>query len=472
MIKKTLLIGLVLLLFGSLLSVLPMVFHYMRAVSEPKAQSIDELLDLIKSEYHSEIDMPQLKERTIQFVLSSLDKHSRYLSPQENQDSRASIVGHFGGIGVNYIHHQDTIIVTQVAKGLYAEAAGIQSGDRIVQVDTTRASSYQLAPLIKGQINTPVHLRVKRMQVDSLLSFDILRGKVKLPSVEYYRDAKNKVLYISLRFFSGKSVSEIIEALHEMRDQDRLIIDLRDNGGGLLKSAIQISDLFLERGKTIVSVANANQGEYREYKAKYPAKFYPNSMHILVNRSTASASEIFASAMQDNGLAKVYGSQTFGKGLVQTEFQLDDGSLMRLTTATYKTPKGRFIQKPYRSEFLKTETKFDSIYGVKPDVDIATDRSLSVLNQVVQSRTEKVQTTILRIADKNAWEMNYDQFKSTKIKRSLQSILPKSAQIQAVYNYYRSMLAIYCLSHEDYIRFKYETDPQLHILKQHLTDKV
>jgi len=457
--KNRFLYALILLLIGSLLASLPMFVFYIQQhrTMSPDEQSIDQLLDIIGQEYHTAVDISRLKNETIDFVLSSLDKHSRFLSPKQNQDSRASILGHFGGIGVNYIHSQDTIIITRVEPHLYAAKAGLKSGDRIVQVDSAKGNSHELAPLIKGLVNTTVELTVKRLNIDSVLTVRVTRGKVDLPSVEFHRDSLHKRVYVAIRFFSYNTRNELIKALKLMQKDDRLIIDLRDNGGGLLRACINISDLFLPKGSTIVSVSNTNKETYEQFKAAHPARYTPKSIHILVNKNTASASEIFASALQDHGLATVYGSQTYGKGLVQTEFQLDNGSLMRLTTATYKTPKGRFIQKPYESKFTIHKTVFDSIYGVSPDVAIASDQSFMVMNEVVQSKIDDLENQLVRIADKNNWTLSYDQFMSLDLNRYINKILPQKARIPSVYTYYRTMLALYCLSQSDFVKFKYNS---------------
>jgi carboxyl-terminal processing protease len=263
--------------------------------------------------------------------------------------------GNFEGIGISFNIFKDTLLVTSIIPGGPSEKVGLRAGDRIVQVDgkniaSTGLSTTDVMEMLRGDKGTSVEVTVVRRQMDEALDFTIIRDKIPLYSLDASYMIDEATGYIKLNNFSATTTEEFGEAMNELKKQNlqNLILDLRGNGGGYLKTAIEISDQFLDANKLIV-YTNGENDPKREYKATAGGIFKNGNLVILVDESSASASEIVSGAVQDWDRGLIVGRRSFGKGLVQKPYFLTDGSLVRLTTAHYYTPSGRNIQKPYEN---------------------------------------------------------------------------------------------------------------------------
>ncbi|WP_372950414.1 S41 family peptidase [Mariniphaga sp.] len=313
------------------------------------------LLRLIDGYYVDSADVDELTEKAIVHMLSELDPHSVYISKEDVDKMNEPLQGNFEGIGITFNIFKDTLLVTETIPGGPSEKVGLRAGDRIVQVDGktiagTGISTTDVMDLLRGNKGTKVEIKVLRRNIDETLGFTIIRDKIPIYSLDASFMLDESTGYIKLNKFSATTTEEFGEAMNDLKKQNiqNLILDLRGNGGGYLKSAIEISDQFLDGNKLIVFTDGENDPK-REYKATTGGLFKEGNLVILVDESSASASEIVSGAVQDWDRGLIVGRRSFGKGLVQKPYFLTDGSLVRLTTAHYYTPSGRNIQKPYEN---------------------------------------------------------------------------------------------------------------------------
>lgn len=309
--------------------------------------------DLIRRYYVDSLKEERLVEDGIRGMLQGLDPHSSYLTREEAQQQNAPLDGSFTGIGVTYQMVEDTVVIIQLLPGSPAQKAGILTGDRIVAVGGTAVAGQKMAQtrigqLIRGKRGSLVRLTIRRGGVKEPLDISVRRDKVALNTVDLAYMAAPKTGYVHLTNFGHKTLSEAEKAIRrlEMEGMQSLILDLEDNPGGYLESAVDIATMFLKKGSLIV-YTEGKASKRRTYRAQYSGSWQHLPLVVLVNEETASASEIVAGALQDNDRAQIIGRRTFGKGLVQRPLGFDDGSMMRLTIAHYYTPSGRCIQKPY-----------------------------------------------------------------------------------------------------------------------------
>ena len=319
----------------------------------PNELKIKRLIDFIQRDYVDSINTDNLLDGAITQILSKLDPHSVYIPKENLQAVTENMAGKFVGIGVQFRMIKDSITVIQPIEGGPSIKAGIKAGDRILLADTDtlynkRLSSDQIMGFLKGASNTPIKLQLYRKSNDSLFSLTLNRGDVAIKSVEVSYMVNDSVGYIKLERFARTSYQEFKLALNRMQKNGMtdLILDLRGNGGGFVDIANQIADEFLEGGKLIVFTKN-NKGEIDKDFATNRGSFEKGGLYVLIDQGSASASEILAGALQDNDRGTTIGRRSFGKGLVQEELDLGDGSAVRLTIARYYTPTGRSIQKPY-----------------------------------------------------------------------------------------------------------------------------
>ncbi len=313
------------------------------------------LLRLIDGYYVDSADVDELTEKAIVHMLSELDPHSVYISKEDVDKMNEPLQGNFEGIGITFNIFKDTLLVTETIPGGPSEKVGLRAGDRIVQVDGktiagTGISTTDVMDMLRGNKGTKVEIKVLRRNIDETLGFTIIRDKIPIYSLDASFMLDESTGYIKLNKFSATTTEEFGEAMNDLKKQNiqNLILDLRGNGGGYLKSAIEISDQFLDGNKLIVFTDGENDPK-REYKATTGGLFKEGNLVILVDESSASASEIVSGAVQDWDRGLIVGRRSFGKGLVQKPYFLTDGSLVRLTTAHYYTPSGRNIQKPYEN---------------------------------------------------------------------------------------------------------------------------
>lgn len=311
------------------------------------------LLRLVDGYYVDSANIDDLTEKAIVGLLGDLDPHSVYISKEEVEKMNEPLKGNFEGIGISFNVFKDTLLVTTTIPGGPSEKVGLMAGDRIIEVDDkniagTGLKNSDVFDLLRGKKGTSVELKVLRKPRNEMLDFTIIRDKIPIYSLDASYMLNESTGYIKLNKFSATTTEEFVEAMKELRVQnmENLVLDLRGNGGGYLKTAIEISDQFLKNNKMVVFTNGENEPK-REYKATAMGMFEDGNLVVLVDESSASASEIVSGAVQDWDRGVIIGRRSFGKGLVQKPFFLTDGSMIRLTTAHYYTPSGRCIQKPY-----------------------------------------------------------------------------------------------------------------------------
>ena len=316
-----------------------------------KANSVEEALELIKSKYVDAVHMDTLEEGAIQQMISGLDPHSMYIPASDLKEVNEDIQGRFEGIGVEFNIFYDTVHVLYVNPDGPGDKAGLKVADRIVKVNNETIvgksiTSDLVKKKIRGERGSQVVLTILRN--NNPMNISITRGTIPVPSLDAAYMIDNATGYIKLSRFSETTYEEFMDAMNGLQKEGlkKLVLDLRGNGGGLMKEAIEIADEFLDDSKLIVYTEGANT-KRTEFNARRSGIFESGTLVLLVDELTASASEILAGALQDWDRATIVGRRTFGKGLVQEQWVLSDGSAIRLTVARYYTPVGRSIQRPY-----------------------------------------------------------------------------------------------------------------------------
>jgi carboxyl-terminal processing protease len=314
---------------------------------------ISYILSFIERNYVDSVARDDLEDLLIPEILNNLDPHSIYIPPMDLSSVNETLRGNFDGIGVQFNMQNDTILVIQAVRGGPSEKVGILAGDRIVNVDGTNVAGVKMdedsiVGMLKGPTGTKVDVGVHRKGVEDLILFTITRGKIPLYSVDVSYMLNEETGFIKIANFSKTTYTEFIKHLGELQEEGckKLIIDLRGNAGGIMSPAISISDVFLEKGRLIVYT----EGDKRKREDFFASNNTPGKdieLAILIDESSASASEIIAGAIQDNDRGIIIGRRSFGKGLVQEQANLMDGSAFRLTTARYYSPTGRCIQRDY-----------------------------------------------------------------------------------------------------------------------------
>ena len=297
----------------------------------------------------------ELVEDAIEGMLGKLDPHSTYMDPEETKEMNEPLQGNFDGIGIQFNMLTDTVYVIQVIPGGPSEKVGLMAGDRIIEVNDTviagvKMRTTDIMKRLRGPKGSEVRVKVKRGSAPDLMEFKIVRGKIPVYSLDAAYMADKHTGYIKLNRFAASSTDEFREALRELRKQGmrNLILDLQGNGGGYLNVAIELADEFLDKDRLIV-YTQGNRQRREEALSTARGQFQEGRLVILVDESSASASEIVSGAVQDWDRGVIVGRRTFGKGLVQKPIPLPDGSMIRLTVSRYYTPTGRCIQKPYES---------------------------------------------------------------------------------------------------------------------------
>ena len=311
------------------------------------------LLHLIEDQYVDKVNIDSLVNNAIPLILAELDPHSVYISAKDAQAANDDLKGSFTGIGVEFTIRQDTIHVQNVISNGPAERAGVLAGDKIISVDGKPfvgkiVTNEEAMHRLKGPKDTKVKIGVLRYGSKKPKYITITRGEIPQKSITATYMLDDKTGYIRIKNFGETTYPELLIALEQLSQQgfSNLVIDLRDNTGGLLTSAIQIANEFLPKNKLIV-YTEGRKSPKQEFASDGHGSYQKLPLVVLINEVSASASEIFAGAMQDNDRATIIGRRSFGKGLVQQQIGFPDGSIIRLTIARYYTPSGRCIQKPY-----------------------------------------------------------------------------------------------------------------------------
>src|SRR5512133_409207 len=323
----------------------------------PKANKLDNVINYIENEYVDDISKNDLIERAIPKILEDLDPHSQYIPAVELQRVNEPLEGNFSGIGIQFNMLNDTLVVIQTVPNGPSQKVGILAGDRIIKVDGSivagrKIPSDSIVSKLRGPRGTQVHVDINRRSVNELLGFDIQRDNIPLYSVDVSYMIKDDIGYLKLNKFSATTEQEFITAINKLRGEGmkKLILDLRENGGGFMNAAIFIADQFLNSNELIVYTMGKARDK-QEFMSSPGGLCTDLEIAILIDEGSASASEILAGAIQDNDRGTIIGRRSFGKGLVQEPVTLPDGSGMRLTIARYYTPTGRSIQKPYTEGF-------------------------------------------------------------------------------------------------------------------------
>lgn len=316
---------------------------------------IEELIRYIEAKYVDEVDREELVTEAIDNILDQLDPHSNYITAEQLQEVNEQLEGNFDGIGVEFMILDDTIVVVAPLAGGPSEAAGILAGDKIIEIgDTTVAGveieNKRIMEMLRGEKDSEVKIGVQRKGEDKLKYFSVKRDKIPMHSVDVAYMLDQKTGYIKINRFSATTYKEFMKGLEELVEEKGmkdLVIDLRHNPGGYLQQATNILDQLF-KGKDKLLVYTEGRSVHRnDYESTGRAYFDVGNVAILIDEGSASASEILAGALQDHDRAVIIGRRSFGKGLVQEQYKLRDGSALRLTVARYYTPSGRSIQKSY-----------------------------------------------------------------------------------------------------------------------------
>ena len=324
----------------------------------------------ISNLYVDSVDEQKLVEDGIRGMIEKLDPHSSYLTPKEVKAANEPLQGNFEGIGVQFNMVEDTLLVIQPVTNGPSEKVGILAGDRIVKVNDTiiagvKMSKEEIMRRLRGPKDTKVLLGIVRRDIADTLQFTVIRDKIPVKSVDASYMIRPQVGYIRIGSFGATTHEEFCERLKALKKQGMksLVLDLQENGGGYLQSAVQIADEFLQSDNLIV-YTEGRRTRRADYKARDGGLFSEGKVIVLVDSYTASAAEIVSGAIQDHDRGLVVGRRTFGKGLVQRPIDLPDGSMIRLTVAHYYTPSGRCIQKPYEKG-KKQEYAEDMLHRLK-----------------------------------------------------------------------------------------------------------
>ena len=322
----------------------------------PKANKLDNVLNYIENEYVDDVSKTDIIERAIPKILEDLDPHSQYIPAVELQKVNEPLEGNFSGIGIQFNMLNDTLVVIQTVANGPSQKVGILAGDRIIKVNGELVAgvnmpSDSIVGKLRGPKGTLVNVEILRRNVKDMLSFDIVRDNIPLNSVDVAYMIKPDIGYLKLNKFSATTEEEFIAAITRLRAQGmkKIVLDLRENGGGYMNAAVFIADQFL-KGNELIVYTQGKAREKEDFVSSPGGMCTDLDVAILIDELSASASEILAGAIQDNDRGIIVGRRSFGKGLVQEQKPLADGSAIRLTIARYYTPTGRSIQKPYNKD--------------------------------------------------------------------------------------------------------------------------
>ena len=318
------------------------------------AHKLGTIMNLVASEYVEDVDLDSLVEMTLPALLANLDPHSVYIPKSRLTDVNDELESSFSGIGVQFMMQNDSITVLEVISGGPSEKVGLMAGDRIVTIDGEDVTNKNLSPdevrsMLKGEAGTRVKLGIKRKSSKSILDYEVTRGDIPVTSVDASYMLNDSVGFIRVNRFGRSTFEEYYMALMLLRAEGAksFIIDLRGNTGGFMEVAIYMANEFLDEGDVIVQQRGRNGRNNDEVRANGKGSFRDYPVVVLLDEFSASSSEIFAGALQDNDRGLIVGRRSFGKGLIQRQVDLPDSSAIRLTIARYYTPSGRCIQKDY-----------------------------------------------------------------------------------------------------------------------------
>jgi carboxyl-terminal processing protease len=324
-------------------------------------EELDQIAAVVRSNYMEDVDVQNLVKGGIDGMLSTLDPYSSYLEPKQYSALMEDTQGQFEGLGIEISVKEGWLTVISPLEDTPAERMGIQAGDRITKIEgvsTQGITEDEAVNKLRGKKGTVVHITVEREGIDQPMEYAIERDVISIRSVPYYGVAAEKIGYVRLNRFSDISANEVKEAVSDLsrKNIQGLILDLRGNPGGLLTEAVKVANVFLEPEKLVVSIKGKAKSQNKDFYANDKPLYPQLPLAVLVDGGSASGSEIVAGAIQDWDRGVIVGDTTFGKGLVQTVFNLTEGAALKLTTAKYYTPSGRCIQKPEDLRNDSTET--------------------------------------------------------------------------------------------------------------------
>lgn len=322
-----------------------------------RTEKVEKILQIINDKYVDSVKTDSLQLLAISEILNRLDPHSTYLPPSEANSMNEDLDGSFNGIGIEYQIVNDTLLITAINDNGPAEATGIKAGDQILEIGRTNIATKgitekKVVDMIRGRRGSKIEVAVKRPGEFDKKIFFVTRDKITISSIDVAYMLNNKTGYIRISRFGSRTDTDFLDALEKLAKQDMqsLVLDLRENRGGYLNAATAIADHFLSDKKLIVYTQGLHEPR-TNYFATDAGKFEKGKLVVLVDENSASASEIVAGAVQDLDRGIIIGRRSFGKGLVQEQFNFGDGSTMNLTVARYYTPSGRSIQKPYKKGY-------------------------------------------------------------------------------------------------------------------------
>ena len=359
--------ALALLMLGAVLGV-QLDSYFSNGDTFQQLKKLEKAFVIINRQYVDPVDSGPVAEEGIRGMLEHLDPHSSYIPEDDVKQVRDSYEGSFGGIGIMFEMVRDTArVITPIADGP-SDKVGVMAGDRIVQIEDSTAvglNSRGIQKRLKGPIDTDVQMTVYRPGMDRSYTFTITRDEIPLYSINTAYMMDEETGYIEIDRFSMTTHDEFMEKMKMLKGEgmERLVLDLRSNPGGVMRSAIEIADEMLGSGMTILQTKGRQSNMNNQYRATGGGTFENQPVIVLVNGQSASASEIVTGALQDHDRAYVVGQRTFGKGLIQKQFELPDGSLLQMTVGRYYTPAGRLVQTPYENGSKKDyyEQKFSTI---------------------------------------------------------------------------------------------------------------
>jgi len=323
-------------------------------MGQSRYEKIQDIIQILDRRYVDEVDSEEIFEKAIADMLHNLDPHSNYIPAKDLKAINEEIVGKFGGIGIRFFVIRDTVCVTNVLEGSPSKLAGLLAGDKILKVDGEsivgkKISNDEIMSKLKGNEGSAVKIQLLRK--GKKIEKTLIRGTIPVESILSSYMIDDKTGYIKIERFSVETAREFRQAAKDLRDKGmkQMILDLRNNGGGVLTTATEIADEFLRANVPIVETRGEHAG-VQVYRATSRGMLHDTKVAVLINSNSASASEILAGAIQDNDRGVIVGRRSFGKGLVQEDVLLRDGSNLRLTIARYYTPTGRCIQKPYSGD--------------------------------------------------------------------------------------------------------------------------
>ena len=334
-----------------------------------KNDKLNNILRIIEESYVDSVNKKDLEEAAIPAMLKKLDPHSIYIPAKDLKRANEPLQGNFEGIGISFNMLTDTILVISTIHGGPSEKAGLQAYDKIIYVNDSLVAGKKITEedvmgMLKGPRRTSVKLKILRRGYNGLLPFEITRDKIPVFSVDVAYMVNDNTGYIKINSFSVTTFDEFMKGLRELKlkGMTKLILDLRENSGGVMETAIQIANQFLKEGQLIVYTKGRTQPR-NDFTATGKGEFGNGDLVVLIDEWSASASEILAGAIQDNDRGTIIGRRSFGKGLVQEPVMFNDGSGMRLTIARYYTPTGRSIQKPYNKGVDKYYSDLNERYA-------------------------------------------------------------------------------------------------------------